>query len=572
MFSTHITRPQSMTIGGSRHFTKLVQDYLTAFESTAIREFFPLSPFERGPALTKLADSIVKRSSTEAAQAARQRVVAELRNQYDATGVSNAAIERNLDLLAKPTTLAVVTGQQVGIFGGPLYTLYKALSAVALARELDALLEYDVVPIFWQETEDHDLDESSHYGIFDQGSNYVDVAYTFAESDTRKQVGSLRLSSSLEAFIESLSSQVQKTEFTESALATYRAAYNEGATFAEAQSRYLSSLTADKGLLIMNANTHAIKQCGAELFRKELENAGELQRSVRAQTEKLATSYHTQIDPSPVNLFIIDHGKRYKLERDDTSGFRYDAKHITAEDLNRIVDETPECISPNVVMRPLFQDTVLPTISYIAGPGEIAYFAQLASAYAWAGIPMPLIAPRYSATIVEEKTKKVIAKAGTDTQAFIEDGPKLIAALTATADEEVIGAKFDEVAARIEGELESLRETVTRADGSLDGALTGLKGKLLAPLKDMRSKTLAAERKKSATIRTQLERALTSLLPDGSLQERKIGLLYFANKYGPGFIDGLKEQILHAKHNGEHRLQEISDILVSAELPPMKSR
>lgn len=561
-----------MTIGGSRHFTKLVQDYLTTFDNSPIRKFFPLSPFERGEALTKLADSIVQRSSTGAAQAARQRVVAELRKQYDEVGVRNSAIERNLDLLAKPTTLTVVTGQQVGIFGGPLYTLYKAVSSIALARELDGLLDYDVVPVFWQETEDHDLDESSHYGIFDQGGNYVDVAYAFSESDARKQVGSLRLSSSLETFIESLSSQVQETEFTESVLSTYRAAYTEGATFAEAQACYLSSLTADEGLLIMNANTRAIKQCGAGLFRKELETGGELQRAVRGQSEKLGASYHTQIDPSPVNLFIIDDGKRYKLERDDTAGFRYDAKQISADDLYRIVSETPECISPNVVMRPLFQDTVLPTIAYIAGPGEIAYFAQLASAYEWAGIPMPLIAPRYSATIVEEKTKKVIAKAGADIQAFIEDGQKLIATLTVSRDEEAIGAKFDAVAARIEDEIESLRETVIGADGSLDGALTGLKGKMLMPLKDLRSKTLAAERKKSATLRTQLERALTSLLPGGSLQERNIGLLYFANKYGPGFIDAVKERILESKLSGEHHLQDISDILARVELPSVKSR
>jgi bacillithiol synthase len=563
-----------MNIAGSRHFSKLAQDYLTRFDDSPIRDFFTISPYERGNALKKLAEELVKRASVANAQSNRQIVVAELRKQYEATGIRSEAIEKNLDLLAKPTTLAVVTGQQVGILGGPLYTLYKALSAIALANELNELLNgYNVIPIFWQEADDHDLEEASHYGIIDQTGNFLDAAYEFGADDSRRQVGSLSLNASaLQVLFNNLETSLQKTEFTEHAFTSYKAFYSEGRTFAEAQAKYLASLTSDLGLLIINANTHAIKSIGKDLFRKELKAPAELQQAVRAQTVKLVVSYHAQVDPSPINLFIIDDGKRYKIEHHDDIGFRYDAKQITADELNRIVDQASERISPNVVMRPLFQDTVLPTLAYVAGPGEIAYFTQLRSAYEWAGIPMPLIAPRFSATIIEDKVSKTVTKTGAEIEAFIEEGQKIINTLTASADETTIADQFDEVGKRIEAEIESLRPIVTQADGSLDGALTGLKGKLLAPLKDMRSKTLAAERKKSATLRTQLERSLTSILPGDTLQERKLGLLYYTNKYGPGFIDGLKETVLASTKSGEHQLLSISEILAAVELPSGKTR
>lgn len=570
MFSTPSLIP-IMNIADSRHFSPLVKDYLIASESSPIRDFFELPPFERSDKLRKLASRIVSHAANQDAQNNRQILVDMLRRQHESFGILTSAVQKNLDLLANPATLAVVTGQQTGILGGPLYTFYKAISAIALSRELQRVLGSGVVPVFWQETEDHDFDEATSCGILDKENTFASLKYKVESDVKRKQVGALPLDArSLEALWQQLRSSLQQTEFTDAVFELFQRCYAPQATFAEAQAKLLGYLAGDDGLLILNANTKALKSIAYGLFEKETATSPDLQRIIQSQTAKLAASYHAQLEPSPVNLFILDGGKRYKLEKEG-NGFRYDEKFIDANELHRIIRAEPERLSPNVVLRPLYQDTLLPTLAYIAGPGEIAYYAQLKDAYLWAGIPMPLISPRFSATLVEDRVAKVLEKNGTNAEAMLEDGSALIEKLTLTNEEAIIGSSFDKAVKHIEGELEALRPVALRADATLDAALTTLKGKLLTPLKDFASKTLAAERRKSATLRSQLDRSLTSLLPDGAMQERQLGLMYYVNKYGLDFAAKLKAWILSSTSSPEHHILDISRI-ASGELPPKDSR
>jgi uncharacterized protein YllA (UPF0747 family) len=215
-------------------------------------------------------------------------------------------------------------------------------------------------------------------------------------------------------------------------------------------------------------------------------------------------------------------------------------------------------------MRPLVQDTILPTVAYIAGPSEVAYFAQLRPAYDWAGINMPMIIPRIGMTIVEDRFEKLLQKYNITTSEFLEKGAEIVETILKTEQEKILSDSFSDVNKKIDLALESLRDVISTTDATLDSALTSLKGKILTNLKDFESKSLAAERKKVSAMRQQFEKARNILLPNNVLQERELNLLYFLNKYGLDFWKKLKEKLYaNPPSIHEHTIVNMSEILGS---------
>jgi len=212
-------------------------------------------------------------------------------------------------------------------------------------------------------------------------------------------------------------------------------------------------------------------------------------------------------------------------------------------------------------MRPLYQDMLLPTVAYVAGPGEIAYFAQFRSSYEWAALSMPLIYPRLSATIVEERLERILAKFKTTTEDILSNANGQNTVLFDAMIDSPLSAKFESAIGEVDISLEALREAVSHADQTLDGALTGLKGKVLTTIRDFQNKTLAAERKRHATEKAQLDKLFAALIPSGELQERELNLVYFLNKYGPNFIQSLKQLLAPiALDFHEHHITHLKDI------------
>ncbi len=225
------------------------------------------------------------------------------------------------------------------------------------------------------------------------------------------------------------------------------------------------------------------------------------------------------------------------------------------------LDEHPERFSPNVVTRPLYQDSLLPTAAYIAGPGEIAYFAQLEPAYEWAGLPMPLIHPRVTATIVEERLERVLEKYHITPEDILSDAHGKNTALFDAMIESELVPRFESALSEIDSTLEGLREKVIQADATLDGALSSLKGKVLTAVRDFEGKTLAAERKRHATTKAQLDKLLAALLPSGELQERELNMVYFLNKYGPQYFELVKQMLNPiALDFHEHHVLHLKDL------------
>ncbi len=567
-----------MDITPITYFTPLVKDYLTRFDSAPIRDYFSISPHAPHEQMAKLID---ERHAREHAlpKTHRPAIVQSIRELHFALGGTNTAAESNLKLLESPDTCAVVTGQQVGIFGGPLYTFYKTLTCIALAKRLgEQFPGRAFVPIFWLETEDHDLEETSSIHILDQESElqtlkYIPSALAEGQNITlwRKQVGPLPLEEApLRATFDALRAALPQTDFTSDVLATIGRCYAPGRNFGRAFASLMLEYFGDDGLLLFDASSTPMKSLIKDLLWREIETSPQLSEKIVLRSAHLEEVYHAQVKPRALNLFYLDdNGDRLPIiEREKTTDqtartffLKGTRRSFTIEELRHILEEHPERFSPNVVLRPLCQDTLLPTVAYVAGPGEIAYFAQFSAAYEWAGLPMPLIAPRLSATLIEERFERIFKKFKIAPEDVLSDAHGRDHAMLDSLIDSELNPTFERVLEEIDGSLESLRTTVHHADPTLGGALTNLKGKLLTAVRDFHGKTLSAERKRHSTTKVQLDKLFAALLPDGELQERELNLIYFLNKYGPDFLQTLK-QILEplALESHEHHLIHLNQL------------
>lgn len=562
-----------MNISALPFFSDLAKDYLTRFSTSPLSKFFPLAPTTDG-----LANFLSKRGF----DAEKRDGIANLISaQAQALGVSASEVDANIERLRSPKTFAVVTGQQVTLFGGPLYTIYKTATAIAMAEHLRGQYpEYDFVPVFWLETEDHDLKEATSAAVLNKAFDLTHIGYTpdgfdpsSIEQSWKKQVGPYPLDAApLEAAISQLTEALQPTEFTERLIAQLRTGYKFGNTFAQAFTSWLYELFGDQGLLVLDANNATAKALGRELFLKELESSPKLSEKVVLQTVHLEEHYHAQVKPRAINMFYVEDGERYAINEKErkpseprTYFLKGSKRTFTHEELVSMLVEHPERFSPNVLLRPLFQDTILPTAAYIGGPGEIAYFAQFKAAYEWAELPMPLIFPRVSATIVEDKFQKSLDKNGVTSSELLAGGNLVVEQLLNNLADEKLARLFEELDKALDEKLEELRPTIEAVDKSLDQSLNTLKGKVLTPVRDFGAKVQSADKRRHQTVRDQLSRALTALLPDGELQERVLSPIYFLNKYGPRFLEGLMTRVRHdIRAIYEHQIYQAAELTPQA--------
>lgn len=473
----------------------------------------------------------------------RSAVAAVLEEQNAAWGGADASV------LREPETLAVVTGQQLGLFGGPLYTVYKALTAIKLARHLTTELGRRVVPVFWLEGADHDLDEITGL-VLPQAKDIAHVRYrghALPPHGNLGSVGRLALTRDIVRLREEIRGRLQPTEFSDEVLGRYCGGYREGASFMYAFARLLAALFSGSGLILANPEVPKLKRLVAPLFRRELADHATTAKLVEKTSEVLKADYHAQIRTRPTNLFV---GGSLGREAISPNGrdfiLRPSGDRVTGDDLGRKLAASPELFSPNVALRPLVQDSLLPTVAYVAGPGEVSYFAQLKPLYAWAGLPMPVIYPRASVTVLESGVQRVLDKYGLDVAGAGEDLERLFQRLV-LASTDVEGA-FAPAARGIEAVMHELRPGVESVDPTLGRSVEAARAGMLKELSRLRSRAIRAEKRKHQEMRAQLARAQRGLYPGGRLQERTLPTLYFLNKYGPAFLDRLREQVTLGTH------------------------
>ena len=471
----------------------------------------------------------------------RATVADVLLEQNERWGLSPKTRE-HIEKLRDPETVAVVTGQQVGVLTGPLYTVYKTITALQLVEKLAEETGRPVVPVFWVEGEDHDFEEIAGVTLLSRNEP-VAIRYsghTPPPDGNAGAVGRLALSGEVEEMLSALDEALPPTDFKDDLMAKVREAYASGTLLEDAFVHLMRALFPDAGIVFLNPDDARLKALARPLFRREIEDGEAAAARVEAQSEKLRGPYHAQVQARPSNLFLLDDDGRYPLDLEDGRfTLRGQDRSFTQAELLDVLDETPERLSPNVILRPLMQDLLVPTAAYVAGPGEIAYFAQYKGVYDWAGIPMPIIYPRASVTLVEGRVQKVLDRYDLSVPDLGEELEKVFRRLVLGGMEDVEEA-FKDATRHMHQAIEALKPAVQEVDRTLVKTAEATRAALVKEMERFKERVVKAEKRNQDEVRGRLEKAAAGLYPSGKLQERALSALYFLNKYSPDLIGDLQ--------------------------------
>jgi bacillithiol synthase len=450
-----------------------------------------------------------------------------------------SAPQRALDAaeaLRVPGSYAVVTGQQAGLASGPLYTLYKALGAVREARELEARYpEHRFVPLFWIEADDHDFDEVRRITVLDRAGLARNVAYDDGDRSPR-HVGDRRIDrEAFGAFQSSLRETMMETEFTPEVYELLGAAYGiDDATLASGFARSLYALLGDVPLVVVSSRNPRLKRLARDVFEREARDPDALFNALVERTAQLSAEGHaTPITPKRGGLFMTHEGTRRALDADgDGYTLRDVATRFTSDELAELARSAPESLSPNVALRPIVQDAILPTAIYLGGPSEVAYLEQLTSAYAAFDLEPPVFGTRPFVLLLEPKAKRAIEGAGLSIERMLREDFNVAAFVVDDAVEREIEGARDRAHASIRAAMAEFEALTKQIDPTLEKALGATGAGAEKGIEEFSKRLRSALKRRSQTEIDRLESARELLLPGGRLQERSLNALYYVNKFG----------------------------------------
>lgn len=459
----------------------------------------------------------------------------------------------NLRLLREADCIAVVSGQQVGLFTGPLYTIYKALSAVKLA-ECMSQRGIKAVPVFWMATEDHDFPEVAKAEFINRDCVFSSVSAPAELHPEGLPVGRVILDESLPETIHDLLSALPPTEFSEDLEKLLRDAYRPGRTFGDAFARVMSQLTGELGLIILDPLDSQLKKLAAPLYAEAAQRAHEIANAIVNRSRELeAAGYHAQVAPSENSFPLFWHdenGARHALARTDGGKYQakgesqkaapeggLDSREHTAEELSAWCLREPDRFSPNVTLRAVVQDFLLPTVAYYGGAAEIAYFAQTAEVYRILDRPVTPILPRASLTMVEKHTWRSLERYGIQLADFFGGVDHVVARVVAEYLGKETSEAFDHTTTTFNDELDSLQEQLRRVDPTLAEALEKGRRKINYQIDGLRTRFQRAQMGRDEAVHRQIERAFDLLYPGKTLQERRINITSMLARHGRYVID-----------------------------------
>jgi bacillithiol biosynthesis cysteine-adding enzyme BshC len=474
----------------------------------------------------------------------RQRLVDKLL-EYNRNIDAPQRVIENIESLLQPETYAVITGQQPGLFSGPLYTSYKAISAIVICERLSTQ-RYPLVPIFWNASEDHDFLEVNHINLFRENKPY-EIHYDNVAKDVALSHMNLDKSevNKILTVIESIS---PTSEFRALLMRKIEGIIGKSSTIGEFFSRFMIYLFGELGLIMMEPQ--AFRDLMVPVFDRMIKRPTECTQILNeagSELKRLGYSPRIHKKSNLCNFFLInDDGKRLRIT--------YNGKfHTTNEAFSQgslldLLVNNPSRFSANALTRPITQDFLFPTFAYVAGPNEIAYQAQLKGLYDFFSLEMPVIFPRFGATIVEKKVAKVLEKYNVAIHE-LRNPAKLLKELAKKEIEDTFNSFKIEVSRNIS---EVIRQAET-IDGTLIEPCSLAKGKILKTIDVLEDKIASRLRKQNQVGRRQITKAHNHLFPNNRLQEREINVLEYLVKFGERFLTTVYKNFLEADY-GEHRV------------------
>ena len=513
---------------------RLAADY--AYDFRAVAPFFSGDPSDRAAWTSAVARS-------QAHHRHRREIAAVIGAQQLHRGAPTRAVEAG-QRLADDRTVAILTGQQAGLFGGPLFTLLKALTALKLADQVSRDHQVPAVAIFWIDAEDHDWDEVRSCTVFDEELTPRSVALAPRATEEPAPVADVRLDESIVAVLDELERLLPPTEFRSSLVADLRAAYTPGCGMAEAFGRWLERVLGARGLVVYDSSDPASKPLVGELFARELSMPGRTAKlAALAGSDLVARGYHSQVQAQDdsVALFHLDGARRAIRQKDGE--FVIGDKNYPAAVLVQEASHHSASFSPNVLLRPVVQDTIFPTICYVAGPNELAYLGQLRGVYAHFAVPMPLMYPRATATLLDSTALRFVTKYQLPLEALHAQDEATLNELLRAQIPPAVEESFAEAAHAIEAHMARLVQALTPLDPTLEGAARSTLGRMEHELQTLHGKMIHAAKRRDETLRRQFSHARALAFPNGQAQERTIGFVSFLNQYGPALVERLDDEL-----------------------------
>jgi bacillithiol synthase len=521
--------------------TRLFLDYLR--DPAALRRFYP-EAVRFHYDLSARAERVLGAYQTD-----RGALCDALEQMNRGWGASEATLA-NIRELRAADCLAVVSGQQAGLFGGPLYTIYKALSAVKLA-ECMTQRGVKTVPVFWIATEDHDFAEVANAELINRDCALSRVSVPPEMHLKGLPVGRVALDESINETIQSLLTALPPTEFSEDLEKLLRDAYQPGRNYAEAFARLVTSLIGQRGLILLDPLDPELKKLAAPLYAQAAGRAQEIALAILNRSGELeADGYHAQVAPSENSfpLFLHDeNGTRHALTR--TAAGKYQAKgaghaqDYSSNDLAAWALREPERFSPNVTLRSVVQDFLLPTAVYYGGSAEIAYFAQTSEVYRLLDRPATPILHRASMTIIEKHTWRSLERYHIGLTDFFAGFDHVVARVVKEYLGKETSEAFDHTTATFNQELDALQEQLRHVDPTLAGALDTGRRKINYQIDGLRTRFQRAQMGRDEAVHRQLQRAFDLLYPNKALQERSINITSLLSRHGRYVVDWIYDAI-----------------------------
>lgn len=526
MFHSEMSMPtQLLSYRKARYFSKLICDYLE--ESSELTSFYHRFPKEEN-----FLSQLKEKQQTFGSEA-RLVLQRSLTRQYEGVHISEAT-QKNLELLSEVNTFTITTGHQLNLFTGPLYFLYKIISVLNLCETLkEKFPEYHFVPTYWMATEDHDFEEINYFNF--KGKKIV---WDHAKGGA---VGELD-TAGLDQVSKLLAKEWGQTDHANYLLDLFQKAYLQHQDLAKATQFLVNELFGDQGLLIVDGNDAALKQLMIPYFTRELQEQNSFEAITKTTASLTNLGYQEQVHPREINLFYLTEGTRERIVRREQEYFILDTDISFNEDtILKELNDHPERFSPNALLRPLYQEVILPNICYVGGGGELAYWFQLKDYFDSVKVVFPVLLLRNSALLISEKQQQKLEKLGVSVSELFLKSHELSTLHTKRISE--INIDFTAQRNHLKKQFEGLYELAKQTDESFLGAVAAQEKKQLNGLDKLEKRLLKAQKRKLADQLERLHGIQNELFPEGNLQERMKNFSEFYLQYGPKIIRQLKADL-----------------------------
>ncbi len=511
--------------------------YLYDFESVA--EWYPAGPPDP-ETLRRRADQILRSGKAYP----RDALADSLERFNRAVGAGEPAFE-NIRQLRNKSSVAIVTGQQIGLFGGPALAVHKALTVVTLARQL-AEDGVRAIPVFWLASDDSDYDEIAAARLLGEEGQLLTVSHPKPSDNGNRMVGSVPVTAASQLF-DQLERNLVRGDFRQVVLASLRQSYAVGRTFNHAFGAWMANLFREQGLVLFDAFSAGVKHHLAEAFQIALRHRDDIVLALRQRSDELQKARlnpQVQVTDEETLLFLFERDRRFKLSR---VGGRFQAREAEArqfgpEELVALSTRDPEALGPNVLLRPILQDLLFPVVAYVAGPAETAYFAQI-SAIAPFWQVEPAVLPRVGITLVDAKAQRLFAKYRLGIRDLLGSTPEQMLRRLAkdTAAGDVI-RKFEGLQADVERQARQIGDQIQVMDPGIAQLLKNSEAKMIYQVRKVCDRFIRNYGLQSSHLARHVRFLYNSVYPEQTLQERVINFNHFLILEGPTLID----QILHS--------------------------